>query len=92
MAFSHLLLCAFLVTTANAARSPAYTAVLEPFGDNSQVSGEVVVFIGDDDTTVAYAGSATMVEADLTAATCTAKNGKTMREKLLPQLGWYTCH
>jgi hypothetical protein len=33
-----------------------------------------------------------MVEADLTAATCTAKNGKTMREKLLPQLGWYTCH
>jgi hypothetical protein len=59
-----------------AAHTTVYTAELEPYGDNSQVTGKVVVFAAEDGVNVAYAGSAALLEINATDSTCAEVNGK----------------
>lgn len=91
MVFSSLALCTLLVATpfAAAADTMVYTAVLGPFGDNSQVTGKVAVFHSENDMNVAYSGSAALLEKTATDSTCAEVNGKrkeynrSMKEKML---------
>ena len=52
---------------------PLFHATLHPFGENSQVTGSVIVY--GDGSTVAYAGKGMHLEANLGASNCTATNG-----------------
>jgi hypothetical protein len=62
MTFSSLFLCTLLAAMPYAAaHTQVYTVELEPFGDNSQVTGKAVVFTADGGT-VAYSGSAALLE------------------------------
>jgi hypothetical protein len=76
--FSSLFLCTLLVATpfAAVAHTTVYTAELEPFLGNSQVTGKVVVFAAEDGVNVAYAGSAALLEINATDSTCAEVNGK----------------
>jgi hypothetical protein len=82
MAFSSLFLCTLLVATPYArADVNVYTAVLKPFGDNSQALGKVTIFSDatSDGGIVAYAGNAQRLPnfGNLaTNATCAEVNGK----------------
>jgi hypothetical protein len=53
-----------------------YMAELEPFGDSSQVTGQVTVFTSHNGITVAYSGSATGLEQNGTDSACAEVNGK----------------
>jgi hypothetical protein len=57
-------------------------AELEPFGDNSQVTGKVVVFTSDYGMNlVAYSGSAALLERNGTDSTCAEVNGKQKEDR-----------
>jgi hypothetical protein len=76
MTFSSLFLCTLLVATPfAAAHTKVYTAELEPFGDNSQVTGKAVVFTAHGGT-LAYSGSAADLAQAGTDSACADVNGK----------------
>jgi hypothetical protein len=78
---SFLFLCTLLVATPfAAAHTQVYTVELQPFGDTSQVTGKAVVFTADGGT-VAYSGSAALLEKIGTDFTCTEVNGKYSKVK-----------
>ena len=80
MAFSSLFLCTLLFATPfAAAHTQVYTVELEPFGETSQVTGKAVVFTADSGT-VAYSGSAALLEKNGTDSTCAKVNGKYSKE------------
>jgi hypothetical protein len=79
MTFSSLFLCTFLVAAtpfAAVAHTMVYTAELEPYGDNSQVTGKIVVFTAHNGINLAYAGSAALLEINATDSTCAEVMGK----------------
>jgi hypothetical protein len=76
MTFSTLFLCMLLVATPfAAAHTKVYTAELEPFGDSSQVTGKAVVFTAHGGT-LAYSGSAALLEKSGTDSTCADVYGR----------------
>ena len=78
MTFSSLVFGTLLLAAPFAVKSHTmvYTAELEPFGDNSQVTGKVVVFTSHNGITVAYSGSAAGLEQIGTDSACAEVNGK----------------
>jgi uncharacterized membrane protein YccF (DUF307 family) len=75
MAFSSLFLCTLIVATPfAAAHTQVYTVELEPFGD-SQVTGKAVVFTAHGGT-IAYSGSAALLETIGTDSACAEAYGK----------------
>jgi hypothetical protein len=75
MTFSSLFLCTLLVAAPYAgAHTNVYTAKLMPFGDDSTVTGDVVVFTAHGGT-IAFAGNAVSFPYD-DSMMCEGENGK----------------